>query len=334
MSCRKIFQVLALAFILLATVGSFIYADQSEIEREIIAKFKPDIIQMPDGKNSAALSEVVISSPQVLAILSQYNPELILKGFPDYDPADSIAISSTGQIVRKPDFSEIYKIRLPEGGNREALINDLDTLSEVIYAELNGTVEFLSGVQPNDQYFSLQWGLYNAGQSGGTPGADIRAPEAWEIFTGSSNVKIGIVDAGVWASHPDLSGKVSGDLTYSNEHGTHVAGIAAAKTNNSIGVAGTDWNAQIIAKDLSYCDLPGIATKITEAVDEGADILNNSWKLTGGYSVTVRNAFAYAYKMNRVAVVSMGNEYEEGNPINYPAAFGQGIIAVGATRDN
>ncbi len=65
-------------------------------------------------------------------------------------------------------------------------------------------------------------------------------------------------------------------------------------------------------------------------------VLNNSWRLIDRnwnprYSTTVRIAFAYAYKQNRVAVAAMGNEYERGNPINYPAAFGQGIIAVGAT---
>jgi hypothetical protein len=86
------------------TLSAVIFADQSEIEREIIVKFKPKIIQMPVGKNSAALGEVSISSTRVSSALSAYNPELILKGFPDYNPADSIAISPTGQIVRKPDF--------------------------------------------------------------------------------------------------------------------------------------------------------------------------------------------------------------------------------------
>ncbi len=82
----------------------------------------------------------------------------------------------------------------------------------------------------------------NYGQSGGTDDADIDAPEAWGIFKGSSNIKIGIIDGGVENWHEDLSGKVSGDTGWGwNGHGFHVAGIAAANTDNSVGIAGVDW---------------------------------------------------------------------------------------------
>lgn len=336
MNWKNILRISASALMTLVIAFAYVNGDQSEIEREVIVKFKPNIVRMPVGVDAAPLNEVSISSTDVLDVLSQYNPELILKGFPDYDPADSIAISPTGKRVRKPDFSEIYRIRLPEKDSRESLLNDLDTLSEVTYAELNGVAVPVSGVEPNDEYFNLQWGLRNTGQSGGTPGADISATEAWEVFTGDPSLKIGIIDWGVWSPHPDLTGKVSGDAAVYHGHGTHVAGIASAKTNNSIGVAGVDWNAQIIAKCIPECgsDFTCVANKIVAAVDQGANVINNSWRLLEGYSIAVRNAFAYAYKMNSVAVASMGNEYQEGNPINYPAAFGQGIIAVGATRDN
>jgi hypothetical protein len=61
-----------------------------------------------------------------------------------------------------------------------------------------------TGVFPNDEYFPNQWHLYNTGQSGGTPGADIRAPEAWEITTGDPNIVIAVLDTGVDLNHPDL----------------------------------------------------------------------------------------------------------------------------------
>jgi hypothetical protein len=178
--------------------------------------------------------------------------------------------------------------------------------------------------------------LTNTGQGGGTAGADIKAPDAWNIFTGSASIKIAIIDNGVLTNHEELSGKASGDapvdIVY---HGTHVAGIAAAKANNEKGGRGVDWNAQIISKRIfspTYDGDAAAASKIMSAVDGGAHILNNSW---GGnsstWSTTLRIAFAYAYNMNRVSVVSMGNH--NGSQTRYPAGFGQGIIAVGSTQN-
>ncbi|MBI4727658.1 S8 family serine peptidase, partial [candidate division TA06 bacterium] len=111
-------------------------------------------------------------------------------------------------------------------------------------------------------------------------------------------------------------------------HGTHVAGIAAAIANNGKGIVGVDWNASIYSKRLDFSDNTAIYNSIVDAVNQGCHVLNNSW---GGatYSTIIRSAFSYAYKMNRVAVVSMGNN-NTSSP-KYPAAFGQGIIAVGAT---
>lgn len=324
-------KIFFLALILIICLSAITSASISEIQREIIVMFRPGVISMPEGSLRAPLDSVLVTSSAVQSALTQFNPELILKGFPEHDPADTIAFNEFGQLVKKLDLSRIYKIRLPEGINRDSLITILSAIPEVIYAEPNGTAETQSPVFPDDQYFGYQWGLYNTGQFGGTYRADIHAPEAWEIFRGSSSIKVGIIDSGVDGGHPDLSGKVSGDGGYYDDHGTHVAGIASAKTNNSTGVAGVDWNAQIISQRIDGADLTGMYNAVVDAVNAGANTLNNSWILTQGYSSTVRSAFAYAYKMNRSATVAMGNEYQEGNPINYPAAFGQGITAVGAT---
>ncbi|MCP9290435.1 S8 family serine peptidase [Gracilimonas sediminicola] len=202
-------------------------------------------------------------------------------------------------------------------------------------------------VNPNDPRFDnpsssgsggQQWNLLNTGQNFGTNDADIDAPEAWDITKGSSSTKIGIIDNGVRSTHEDLAGKVTGDAAFA-DHGTHVAGIAAASTNNNKGIAGVDWNAQIINK--LYGDDPTTYNAVLSAVNSGADILNSSFILcsnclnptpTPRYSTLVRRAYASAYKMNVVSAAAVGN-YNT-STVYYPAGFGQGITAVGATNRN
>lgn len=197
----------------------------------------------------------------------------------------------------------------------------------------------------NDPQYAAQWHLNNTGQAGGTPGADISAEQAWQIFTGSSDIKIGIFDSAVDLSHTEFAKKISGDNIRSNgseffwSHGTHVAGISAARANNSHSGRGVDWNAQIVSKEIfdgfgNFLGTTNVVNKIMDAVDNyGVHVLNNSW---GGisYSSTIRQAFAYAYMMNRVSTAAMGNSAESGNPTMYPAAFGQGVIAIGGTQNN
>ncbi|MGE5384024.1 MAG: S8 family peptidase [Omnitrophica WOR_2 bacterium] len=132
---------------------------------------------------------------------------------------------------------------------------------------------------PNDPSFNQQWAFKNTGQSGGAVGADIKATEAWGITTSGTTVLgdtivIAVVDGGVDLNHSDLNLKKNwneipgngidddnngytddfdGWNAYSNtgnmvphDHGTHVAGIAAAKTNNATGVAGVSFNAKVL----------------------------------------------------------------------------------------
>ncbi|MFM8494351.1 MAG: S8 family serine peptidase, partial [Planctomycetia bacterium] len=104
---------------------------------------------------------------------------------------------------------------------------------------------------PNDPLFTSQWHLRNTGQQGGTAGEDARLVSAWDIATGSG-VVIGIIDDGVQHTHPDLAAAYRADLSYDfnfndadptpgtgDDHGTAVAGVAAARGNNGLGVSGS-----------------------------------------------------------------------------------------------
>lgn len=115
-------------------------------------------------------------------------------------------------------------------------------------------------VLPNDSSFGSQWHLRNTGQTSALSDADIDADQAWDGSQsyGSSGIRIAIIDDGVETSHPDLSANiVQGYNFYStndnpnpdgayNNHGTCVAGLAAAAVNNSLGVAGVAGNCKIL----------------------------------------------------------------------------------------
>lgn len=344
-------RLLSSVWVLLMQMFSLILAQRPTYERELIVMLKPGAVELPAGLSQAPLPQVSVADSSLKNALERTNTELIMKAFPNFRLADTLAVSRTGQVVQLTNRSNIYKIRLPEPASIRKAAADLSNFPEVIYAEPNGKAIPLQ-VYPNDPNFDdpnnagqggYQWNLLNTGQDEGTNDADIDAPEAWEITTGSSTTKIGVIDYGVWSSHPDLTGKVSGDAGYGfidRHHGTRVAGVVAAKTNNSKGIAGVDWNAQIISQRLDT----GVGDNdtynaIMDAVNAGAQIINNSWSLCGNcnetpptprYSTTVRLAFVDAYKLNVVAAAAMGN-WDSGSTY-YPAGFGQGIIAIGATN--
>jgi subtilisin family serine protease len=306
-------------------------AQTNDYSDEVIVKFVPGTVKMTTGTGAeiTALKDAVFTPPEIGQILQNNGVSAISTTFSGIKTTDTLYTAEDGARIKLFDISGIYTLKLADKAKRDGLVSELSKQPEVVFAEPNGIAT--PYVAPNDPHFPLQWGLNQAYD------CDIDAPEAWDIFRGSSSIKIGIIDGGVENWHEDLSGKVSGDADWGwDGHGFHVAGIAAAKANNLTGVAGVDWNAQIISQRVdNVSGDAGTYQAIVDAVNAGAHVLNNSWGLTDGsgnprYSTIVRGALANAYKMNRAAVVAMGNT---GNDVpHYPAAFGQGIIAVGATR--
>lgn len=159
----------------------------------------------------------------------------------------------------------------------------------------------LCQIIPNDTYFNRQITCHNTGQvftagHSGTNDADIDAPEAWTITTGSSEIIIAVLDQGVTSNHPDLPNTRQLRLNGSNfvegnnnpspggngNHGNACAGVIAATMNNNQGIAGIAPNCRImpirIINNDGYIPSPETAADgIIFAVDNGADILSNSW---------------------------------------------------------
>jgi len=145
-------------------------------------------------------------------------------------------------------YQSIYKITLPTHDKANVLktIEALNQIPEVDYATPDYIYPF-DDVTPNDEYYDTLWGLH------GTHG--IKAPQAWEITTGSQDIRVGVIDTGI-ATHPDLDANLTtgydfyhdNSITTDDEtgHGTHVAGTIGAVGNNEIGVVGVNWNVTLV----------------------------------------------------------------------------------------
>jgi hypothetical protein len=301
-------------------------------EREIIIMLAPEAIVFPPVRADATLEEIPQIDEAILALLRRAGGEHIRRAFPDLSPEDTLITTRDGRRVKR-DLLNVFVVPLPENADRARWIDALNETPGVIYAEMNGRVSLRS--LPNDPLFSRQWNLRNTGHHGGLPGADIKATGAWEIFTGSSNIVLGIVDGGrVMPNHPDFQGRVSGNLSgVDNSHATHVAGIAAAKGNNGAGIAGVDWHTNITTHTVTI-DIADQAAAVMAAVDAGAHVNNNSWgQGTNSFSTTAARAFAYAQKHNVTSSMAMSATYSlEDYPNLYANTVG-GMINVGASTN-
>ncbi|WP_375477061.1 S8 family serine peptidase [uncultured Jatrophihabitans sp.] len=170
--------------------------------------------------------------------------------------------------------------------------------------------------------------------------AAVAAPAAWARQRGSASVRIAIVDSGVDATHPDLANKISGrynadapgqPVTDAVGHGTFVAGVAAAQTDNGVGIAGAGYNTDLLAVKIAAADgsipIDDEVAGIRWAVDHGAKIVNLS--IAGpDASSSERSAIEYAISKGVLVVAAAGNE--NSTVKQYPAAY-PGVVAVGAT---
>jgi thermitase len=240
----------------------------------------------------------------------------------------------------------VIKARVPAGATVTGFITALNRNPDVEYAEPDYRTSI--HVTPDDEYFWRQYALYNDGENNGVPGspepklrADIKATAAWEVTKGSSSVIIGILDTGIDMTHPDIVNKIvspgrdfvngDDDATDDHWHGTHVAGIAAAETDNSQGIAGVAWNCRVLPVKIVNADGEGSYSAMIDgiiyAVDQGVQVINLS---VGGTeaSEALREALQYAHDNNVVVVASAGNE---ASAVCYPAAYDDYCLAVAAT---
>jgi len=263
--------------------------------------------------------------------------------------AMALAALETRAIARLPHL-DVYVVRIGDATTVEEALEAFRRNPDVEYAEPNVLCRI--AVTPNDTLFKYQYALSNTGQvigqvpgsPQGKPSADIKAPQAWEETKGLATVIIAVVDTGVDLNHFDLKNKVistgrdfvNSDLIASDDHGhgTMVAGIAAAETDNDEGVAGVAWNARILP--VKVLDASGngptdtVAQGIVWAADNGANVINLSLGADSP-SQTLRDAVKYAYEKGVFIAAAAGNT---NTAVSYPAAYHPYCFTVAATDYN
>ncbi len=266
----------------------------------------------------------------------------------------------------------LYLIEYKKNTDIIKKIEQLSKHSEIEFAEPNLRYA-LQNTYSNDPRFVEQWYLNNTGQLvGGTNGkvdADIDAPEAWDITTGSflPPVNIAILDSGIFKDHEDLISKVDNYVTAADVmikniiangcdsvagedcdgvagndlpfdvsgHGTEMAGIAAASTDNVKGISGVCWNCRIIPVKVCFkssgggCFLSDLARGIDYAIKNNAGIVSMSIEgsVPSGVLETMIND-SYVNN-NTIFVAAAGNGGS--NLAVYPASY-EKVISVASTN--
>jgi subtilisin family serine protease len=280
-----------------------------------------------------------------------YVPNELIVGMQRGGDLSSVVTALGARVDRAITGGSAYVLSV---GNPVAAAAVARSLSGVRYAEPNlirSLHDHSTGLEsPNDTDFGLKWDLFNAGTlSDGsdvpTHGADIDFLIAYNELVGVSLTEtiVAILDTGIDAGHPDFVGKLAtgydafdGDTNPADGygHGTHVAGIAAAATDNNEGTSGVGFHPAVKIMPVKVCDDNGscpsdaIASGVYAARNAGARVINMSFGGAGS-SQTEQDAFAAAYEAGILLVASAGNSNVASQ--NYPAAYEPWVMAIAAT---
>ncbi|RFS14856.1 S8 family serine peptidase [Emticicia sp. C21] len=295
------------------TIGQKVNKDF--IDGEIYLKVK----QKPLGAVSSAVN---LSSE--LQFLQKFSSEFVLQ------QATKPFYTNNSENLQK-----IYRLKLKNPERTDEMLKTLKQLPEVALVE---KVRFRQIIAtPNDPSTNSQWFLNK-----------IKAFEAWDVNPGGASVVVAVVDNAIQTNHPDLQanmlpGKDLGDddnnpnppnITFS--HGTHVAGIVSAVSNNNLGVASASNNrvkVLPIKATPDGADPRGIYfgfEGILWAADNGADIISLSWGGIG-FSQAEQEVIDYAYNKGVIVVAAAGNE--DTSVESYPAAY-RHVIGVASLDNN
>lgn len=282
-----------------------------------------------------------------------------------------IGVSNIKKLMtNKKSESNVYLLNIPPDLDPEKIAQEYRSDPAIIWAQPSH--QYLLALTPNDPQFSSQWNL-----------TKLSASAAWDIENGDTSVNVAVIDTGVDYDHEDLAANIAtyrydfvdieyfypgfgpttpADDYYTQDtdpddwsgggHGTHVAGIVSAATNNATGIAGIGFSVEIMVLRAGYyaqcilvsgcgygieygevvgfLDDAGALEAINAAVTQGADVINMSW---GTYDdePLLEAALSDAYSAGLTLVAAAGNDGTS-TPL-YPSAYNQ-VIAVAATNSS
>lgn len=271
------------------------------------------------------------------------HPALIVIARAGADAADRAAArSDAGVVLVERAASRIDVVKTKPGTSLAAAAAELRRDDAVSSVEVDRPIAVAGG----DPFFSYQWALENNGSFLWNPDAvadaDIDAPEAWVRSTGA-DVQVAVVDTGVQADHPDLGDAVvpgwdfwDNDADPSDEHGhgTHVAGIVAARAGNDLGIIGVAPNATVMP--LRVLDATGKGrtsaeiAAFTYAAEAGVKVVNASF---GSGSYSVGEDLVIRQHPETLFVVAAGNDgVDLDEHPSYPCSLNyENVLCVGAS---
>lgn len=332
-------------------------------------KEKPKERAYVEGEVLALVSEELPSSKIKASRVMRLQSDFQVKEIWNFDAPETADNGGSEGVARMQSMEDEFSVALiqSEGLDTEALMEELEDNPEIREVQPNYIIKTTTGLT-NDTYSEFQWGLQNTGQNKGTAGSDIKVKSMWDKANANSKEHvIAVVDTGVDYTHEDLKGriwenrfqsKLSGphgfdfsagdnDPMDENGHGTHCAGIIAAKSGNSAGISGVDQSAKIMA--LRVLDeegegdiAAGIAAYqyINKALNLGVAVtaVNNSWGgMTDEYECGVfEKVIDMLGQKGAVTVAAAGNEGEDVDKTMSLFASVQSpyLISVAASDEN
>ncbi len=279
---RKLFfnqvKILAglLVFFLFSATSQSVYAQTPYVPNQVLVEYQdgsaPQQVQQVINNQSQNSTQ---SAFQETSLESAYKIQSQINSL-----NQKIGALSVTPLSSNSKWQTHYVVTLKQGSDINQAIQDLKQQSSIIKAVQPNYYMHSFSVTPNDPYYSsLQWNLQK-----------IDMPDAWGITEGSTNVTVAVIDSGIDYNNPDFAGTniikgknfITGTMDPMDDfgHGTHVAGIIAASSNNNLGISGIDWKVKLLA--IKVIDSSGqgstsnVIAGIQQAVADGANIINLS----------------------------------------------------------
>lgn len=270
----------------------------------------------------------------------------------------TISVLGAKEIHRLGKRQRISRVKLPKGQSLKQVLAAYRADPNVEHVQPNYI--YYAQATPDDTEYSQLWGLNNPN------GNDIDAELAWEQITNCSNVTVAVLDSGVDYTHQDLAinmwngagagypnhgydfvGESIFNSTPDNDpmpmgamedHGVHVAGTIAAVGDNTKGITGVCWQAQIMSVRVLDSTGTGLSSSIIAgiefAVDQGAKVINMSLGFQGAFDQVFSNAISYARDHDVVVVVAAGNDGMDNETTSfYPCNFSHTNLVCVAALD-